>query len=320
MSQELGLEQPGVVTQPPLVLIVDDDKSLRMLLTLAMEKEGYRVAQARDGAQCLADYITLSPDLILMDAMMPGMDGFTCCTQLQALPMGNQTPVLMITVLDDQESVDQAFAAGATDYITKPIHWAVLRQRVRRLIHQSQLYRQLEAANQELRRLANLDGLTQIANRRCFDDYLEREWRRMTRERQPIALILADIDYFKAYNDTYGHLAGDACLKQVVQAVREMVRRPADLLARYGGEEFAIVLPNTTLAGAVQVAELVRQRVDELAIEHNSSHCSTYVTLSYGVAGIVPTSELQPTDLIQQADEALYRAKAAGRNQVVAVS
>ena len=339
------------VQNPPLILVVDDEKVMRILLRKAMEKEGYQVAEAKDGEECLAIYKRLQPDIVLLDAMMPVMDGFTCCTQLQILPKDempsgtlrdafggmlfdhadaprlatasltqmpsdNRTPVLMITGLDDQASVDRAFEVGAIDYVTKPIHWAVLRQRVRRLLQQSQLYKQLDAANQVLQHLATSDSLTQVANRRLFDEYLDQELQRMAREEAPLSLILCDVDFFKSYNDTYGHQAGDDCLQQVAKAISRSVNRPADLVARYGGEEFAVILPNTNAEGGVQIAEKVRFEIKALEIAHANSQVSTCLTLSFGVASIVPRHESSSATLISAADEALYQAKAKGRDAV----
>ena len=181
-------------------------------------------------------------------------------------------------------------------------------------ISQAELYRKLEEANKELQRLASSDGLTQLFNRRWFDQSLKTEWLRLTRERSPLSLILCDIDYFKAYNDTYGHPAGDVCLQKVANIIKETVKRPADLVARYGGEEFAVVLPHTDAAGAVHVAEEIRTRVKTLKIEHTGSKCSQYITLSLGVATLVPTQQLSTATLIALADQALYQAKAAGRD------
>lgn len=328
----------GIITpspnQPPLILIIEDDRTTRLLLRRAMEKEGYRVAEASDGEQGLVNYTRLKPDIVLLDAMMPVMDGFTCCRHLQAFGGGElpedtikgnsnycdlsfaRTPVLMITSLDDPESVDRAFEVGASDFVTKPIHWAVLRQRVRRLIHQSQLYKQLEAANRELQRLATLDALTKVANRRRFDEFFQREWRRMMREQAPLSLILCDVDFFKAYNDTYGHQAGDDCLQLVAAAICEAVKRPGDLVARYGGEEFAVILPRTDAIGAVVVAEEIRTKVARLQIAHNSSTVKNFVTLSLGVACTIPSSDSSCEQLLERADKALYEAKAGGRNRV----
>lgn len=318
--------------EPPLILVVDDDPFMRQVLRRVMEKEGYRVVEATNGEQGLDAYKRLKPHLVLLDAVMPVMDGFTCCTQLQMLYAEHwleedilvdtkslkdisRTPVLMITGLNDQESVDRAFAVGATDYVVKPIHFAVLRQRVRRLIQQSQLYQQLKIANRELQRLAALDGLTGVANRRRFDEYLDAEWWHLAREKLPLSLILGDIDFFKRYNDTYGHQAGDACLRRVADALRFCARRSVDLVARYGGEEFAVILPNTTEVGAFQVAEEMRRLVNGLQIAHSGSGVSRHVTLSLGFACVMPTPDTSPAMLIAAADAALYQAKAAGRDR-----
>ncbi|MCT7948958.1 PleD family two-component system response regulator [Ancylothrix sp. C2] len=305
--------------EPPLILIVEDDRTTRMLLRRAMEKEGYRVIEAADGEEGIADFVRQKPDIVLLDAMMPVMDGFTCCQHFQQMSGGNTTPVLMITSLDDPDSVDRAFEVGATDYITKPIHWPVLRQRVRRLIEQNHLYQKLEFANQQLQRLALIDGLTQVANRRRFDEYLEREWFRQARERSCLSLILCDVDFFKAYNDTYGHQAGDECLRLVARAIAQEVKRSADLVARYGGEEFAVILPNTDAVGAVYVAENIRIQIEALAIPHATSTVRDRVTLSLGVTSLIPESENEPAMILSLADKALYQAKASGRNQLILI-
>ncbi len=176
---------------------------------------------------------------------------------------------------------------------------------------------ELQRANQELSRQATLDGLTQIANRRRFDEYLAMEWQRHLREHQPLALILIDIDYFKRYNDHYGHQGGDECLIQVAQTLDQVLQRPTDLVTRYGGEEFAAILPNTTLNGGLIMAEEMRQTIAALAIPHAQSDVASYVTLSLGLAVLIPTADTQPNDLIARADEALYNAKHQGRNQSV---
>ncbi|WP_017297287.1 diguanylate cyclase domain-containing protein [Nodosilinea nodulosa] len=184
-------------------------------------------------------------------------------------------------------------------------------------IQQASLYQQLTVANQALQRLAALDGLTQVGNRRCFDDHLEREWRRALREQTPLALILCDIDFFKLYNDTYGHQQGDACLRQVAQALSRAVERSADLVARYGGEEFAVLLPNTTPASAAYVADRLQAAIEALQISHESSPIAFHLTLSLGVASLIPQPADAPAMLIAAADQALYLAKAAGRDRKV---
>jgi diguanylate cyclase (GGDEF)-like protein len=310
-------------SKPSLILIVDDDLFMRKILVRYLERENYHVLEASDGLEALQIYQNCHPDMILLDAMMPVLDGFECCSQLQQLPHGDHTPVLIITALEDRESVDRAYEVGASDYVTKPIHWAVLRQRVRRLLEQANLRDQIETMNKklsiavkELRRLVSIDGLTQVANRRCLDEYLEQECRRSHREQLPICLVLCDIDFFKNYNDNYGHQEGDHCLQQVAQAINQSTNRPADLVARYGGEEFAIILPNTTIQGGMNVAIRATEIVRSLKLTHAYSKVDNYVTISCGVSAILPSEEFQVMSLVKAADRALYLAKAEGRNCV----
>lgn len=183
-------------------------------------------------------------------------------------------------------------------------------------ISQAELYRKLEIANQELHRLATIDNLTQIANRRRFDQYLENEWCRLAGEQSPLSLILCDVDYFKLYNDTYGHLAGDECLKQIAKVIKQVTKCSTDLVARYGGEEFAIILPNTTSKNAFHLAEHVQLKIEELGIIHGSSLVSNLVTLSLGIASVIPCDRTSPLILVSAADKALYKAKEQGRNRI----
>ncbi|NJL67362.1 MAG: diguanylate cyclase [Microcoleus sp. SM1_3_4] len=207
----------------------------------------------------------------------------------------------------------------------KPRHWqewevewlSALATQAGIAIEQSQLYEQLKAANQELHRQATVDGLTQVANRRRFDEYLLQEWRRLARHHAPISLIMCDVDFFKRYNDGYGHLAGDDCLKQVAAAIAGALKRPGDLAARYGGEEFAVILPHTDAVGAFCVAEEIRARVFGLQIPHGNSAVNSCVTMSLGVATAVPVPLSAPEELIAAADEALYCAKERGRDRVI---
>ena len=183
-------------------------------------------------------------------------------------------------------------------------------------IQQSQLYMKLREANHELQRIALLDGLTRIANRRCFNTQLEQEWRRSAREQKPLSLLLCDIDYFKPYNDHYGHPAGDQCLIDVAQALVRASRRPADLVARYGGEEFAVILPNTNQSGAIRVAQAMKAQIKRLNIPHKFSQVSSQITMSMGIATIIPQPNSSYEPLIKAADEALYTAKLQGRDRI----
>jgi diguanylate cyclase (GGDEF)-like protein len=333
----------SISSKPPLILIADDDQTMRLLLREAMEQEGYRVVEVCNGQECLDAYIVVKPDLVLLDAVMPIMDGFTCCQELLQIAkknlaaalasfescsafnnknnlismFWNRTPILMITGLDDADSVDRAFEAGASDFVTKPIHWTMLRRRVRRLLQQGQVYKQLEAANQALQLLANEDGLTGVANRRRFDQYLNSQWLELAQQRSPLSMILCDIDFFKLYNDKYGHLAGDACLQKVATVLKHAAQKNQDLVARYGGEEFAVILPHTHASGAVHVATVMQAGVRKLQIDHCQSTVSRYVTLSLGVATTIPSFDTSPSALIAAADQALYQAKAEGRNRII---
>ncbi|WP_341530532.1 PleD family two-component system response regulator [Nostoc sp. UHCC 0302] len=330
-----------VFKQTPVILVVDNDKTMRVLLRKIMEDEGYGVIEVSDGQQCLAAYESVKPDIVLLDAIMPVMDGFTCCEQLVkvakndlisglknfdiGLTMGNTmisklweyTPILMITSLDDEDSVNRAFDVGATDYITKPIEPMILRWRLRQLLKQIQVHKQLQAANQTLHQLANVDSLTGLANRRCFDNYLNTQWINLAQEESPLSLILCDIDFFKNYNDKYGHPLGDSCLQKVATALKYLAQKPQDLAARYGGEEFAVIMPNTDNTGAVHVGKSLQAQVRDLQIIHDGSAINQYVTLSMGVATIMPIWESSALDLITMADKALYQAKSAGRNCMV---
>jgi diguanylate cyclase (GGDEF)-like protein len=308
-------------TEPKLqrILLVDDDRVVRAKVSESLEQDGFEVILAKNGNDGIAAYQEHRPDLILVDAVMPILDGFEFCEELKNL--GERlTPILMITSLDDDDSVDRAFASGATDYITKPINLPVLRQRVRNLVRQSQLLRnqltELKQANQDLKLLANLDSLTKLPNRRSFDEYLHKEWDRMKRIKAPLSLIMCDVDFFKNYNDRYLHPNGDKCLIQVAMSMRSSVRRSGDLVTRYGGEEFAIILPNTDALGAVSVGESVRAAVKSLQITHEASKVCPYVTISVGVSTIIPNSENEFQALIHAADRALYQAKSQGRDRV----
>ncbi len=208
-------------------------------------------------------------------------------------------------------------ASGKISYSLIDVHQLMLKQaqihqRARHLVEA--LYQELETVNQQLYRLANSDGLTLVANRRRFDEYFDREWRRCARDQTPISLILCDIDYFKRYNDSCGHLAGDDCLRQVAAAINKGIMRPADLLARYGGEEFAVILPNTPSEGAVTVANRIQSQIRDLQIPHPASEMKR-VTLSLGVATKIPSESAKASELLAAADAALYLAKNQGRDR-----
>ncbi|MBI3774507.1 MAG: PleD family two-component system response regulator [Gammaproteobacteria bacterium] len=313
-----------------VVLLVDDQtmigEALRRMLVSEADIE-YHYCQAAEHALAMA--VQLKPTVILQDIVMPESDGLSLLKEYRTASQTRSVPVIMLSTRDDPRYKSQAFAAGASDYLVKIPDQIELIARIRahsrsylaqlqrdeafRQLHAVQ--RQLEASNRELHRISCQDGLTGIYNRRHFDTYLDQEWSRALREGSNISLVLADIDYFKTFNDHYGHLAGDECLQRVARVFREVLQRPGDLAARYGGEEFVVVLPKTDLEGAAVIAESIRIRVERLSITHEFSKVEKWVTLSVGIATVRPNPRMRPPELVGLADKALYQAKQNGRNR-----
>ncbi len=284
-----------------------------------LEAEGYRVVEAADGAACLSAYEQEHPDLVLLDIILPDQDGLECCKQIQRMSGGSYTPILMMTGCEDEASINRAFAWGAMDYIVKPIAWSILRHRLRRLLQDSRRNRNLETENQQLMRLATLDSLTQIPNRRRFDEHLDAMWRQMVREGGLISMVIGDVDFFKAYNDTYGHPSGDQCLQTIAKALSRCCHRPLDLVARYGGEEFGIILPQTDLKGALNLTASMKVAIEALQLPHRESLVDDFVTMSFGAAAVRPSVNMWSGLLLEATDELLYKAKAAGRKQTCGI-
>ncbi|MFN3302709.1 MAG: diguanylate cyclase, partial [Roseateles sp.] len=288
--------------QRPRLLLVDDQPVNLQALQQVFAAD-CQLLTATDGEQALQLCREHKPDLVLLDVQMPGMDGHQLCAELKADPLLQDIAVIFVTAQDQPDDETRALHAGAADFITKPFNPTVVHARVR-----TQLT--LKAQADLLRELAFVDGLTGVHNRRHFDARLQAESRRAQRSRAPLAVALADVDHFKRYNDALGHLAGDDCLRRVAAALRTCLRRPTDLLARYGGEEFVCLLPDTDLAGAIDVAQRMEDAVRALGLPHPG--IDGRVTVSLGVAA---GSSAGP-GLVEAADKALYLAKAAGRGRV----
>ncbi len=291
------------------VLIVDDSPvNIQMLGQLL--KDEWNVKVATNGKTALNIATSEDPpDLILLDVMMPEIDGYKICQILKASDDTKDIPIIFVTAMSQQEDEAKGLELGAIDYITKPYNISIVKARVRNHLELKH-YRDL------LKDASLIDGLTGIPNRRRFDEVLKSEWKRAFRDKKPISVLMADIDYFKRYNDHYGHLEGDECLKRVAECLQNTLKRPADLAARFGGEEFVGILPATTAEGALKIAETYRESVEALQVEHQESPISDYVTISVGVATIMPSEEQGEEKLVRRADDALYEAKEAGRNQV----
>jgi diguanylate cyclase (GGDEF)-like protein len=292
----------------PTILIVDDMVTNIEILDGVLNSE-YEILFATSGSDALEIAAQQVPDLVLLDVMMPGMDGYQVCRELKRGERTKDLPVIFVTANNQEEDESRGFEAGVVDYITKPVRPSIVLARVR-------LHLELKRYRDYLKTLSTIDGLTGIANRRKFDEVIESEWRRARRNQSPLSLIMMDIDFFKAYNDHYGHLAGDECLKKLAGGINRVGWRPADLFARYGGEEFVMLLPDTDSKGALEVAKRVQGKIVFLKIPHAYSQVADYVTLSMGVASLTPGDSQTPADLINSADDLLYAAKRNGRNQI----
>ena len=291
------------------VLIVDDKHQHRELLMALLTKAGYKVTAVSDGEEAIITADSVMPDLILLDLKMPGLDGFEVCKRLKKTDKTRDTPVIILTCTTETESITKGFDVGAVDYVIKPCDNKVLLARIK--VHLG-----LFTKAKKLIFFAESDALTKLANRRRFDEFLELEWRRAKRTKSLIAMLLLDIDCFKAYNDTYGHLEGDRVLQMVAKEIRNACNRPGDLYARYGGEEFAVIFGNITKGSVEIIAERLRAKIESLRIAHSASMVSDVLTVSIGVSSIVPSKKDPQTKLISLADKHLYEAKNGGRNRV----
>lgn len=301
-----------MASDKPHILIVDHEAAPDRSLARMLAAE-YRVQRAPDAPHVL-DVVRSAeckPDLILLDVRPPIREGFDICRQIKADEMARSVPVMLITQHDHAEDEVRGLGLGAADCITRPFRLDVVRARIRNQIR-------LKINNDLLERYANQDGLTDVANRRCFDLALEVEWRRAMRDGKPLSLLMVDVDRFKQYNDRYGHFEGDQCLRQVAGAMAQALTRPGDLLARYGGEEFSVILPGADLEGARRMGERLRLAVAEMSFPQLRQNHVQSVSISVGCVSGCPNPNQTFHQLLQAADEQLYAAKGAGRNCVCA--
>ncbi len=304
------------------ILVVDDSRTIRAAMCALIDRMGHTTVEAENGQDALRRYEQSRPDLVMIDVSMPVMDGYTAAREIRKLNADDWTPIIFLSSMEADQDLERAIEAGGDDYLVKPVSFVVLNAKIRALSRLEAMRRkaqelsmQLAKANSELEKLSRQDGLTGIDNRRSFDTRLQTELQRAIRTGTPLSLILADVDYFKLFNDNYGHQAGDDCLRRVAQALRSAAQRPGDLVARYGGEEFVLVLPETPPEGAVVVANSIMEHVQQLAIPHGRSGVSSKVTLSLGLVTQIPVQTTTAEFMIGRADHALYEAKHMGRNR-----
>lgn len=319
------------------ILIVDDRQENLLSLEALLLDESINIFKANSGEEALSLMIDNDFSLVLMDVQMPSMDGFEVANLMRGMKKTRNIPIIFVTAISkDQSYIFKGYEAGAIDYIYKPIDSVILKSKVHvflELFKQKKLYQiqaielenrvkelefvksELEEANRILSHLSSHDGLTGILNRRSFDEIMTREWERCLENKEPMSLILIDVDFFKKYNDIYGHVSGDNCLRLIAKTVAKQTTRKFDYAARYGGEEFAIILPKTDEKEALKLAEVIRGKVKELGIEHRGSHLQE-ITVSLGIAKEHPTEDTSIEEFIYRADKALYKAKSNGRNLV----
>ncbi|WP_022982515.1 diguanylate cyclase domain-containing protein [Ideonella sp. B508-1] len=313
---------PAVADIHLKVLLVDDQLSHRAALGAELQAMGHDVVEAGTAEDAVALFTSLRPDAVLMDVEMPGHDGHWAAQQIRRAEPDGWTPILFLSGRVSDADLAEGIECGGDDYLFKPVSPVVLAAKLRAMQRLCSLHRQLitltdqlKASNADLQAQSLHDPLTGLTNRRGLDIRLDEELRNARRERQPLTLILCDVDNFKSYNDTAGHLQGDQCLMRIAQLLGETCRRPRDLAARFGGEEFVILMPGTSHSGAMFYAKGLQRMMHQLALPHPASDGKTCVTISGGITTCVPDGTTTIESLLSRADAALYTAKSLGRDR-----
>lgn len=294
--------------EPEKILIIDDAKDNRTMLSELLMPQR-KIILAKDGAQGLSLALKHIPDLILLDVMMPGISGHQVIRSLKSDDRTMHIPVIFISAKISADDEKYGLDLGAVDYISKPFHPAIVKARVKNVLREQRNKKLLE-------QLALVDSLTEIYNRRFYELDVRKLWSASRRDEMPLSVALIDIDFFKSYNDEYGHLSGDDALKIVAQHIKQQLKRPHDVIARYGGEEFVVLLPDTQREDAQRIMTEICLSVEQLQLAHCSSAVSHYVTVSIGGATLTPKDETSHEGFIKHVDQFLYQAKAQGRNRV----
>jgi diguanylate cyclase (GGDEF)-like protein len=302
------------------ILLADDTLSIRMVVRKYIEDAGHEVVLADDGDEAFRRFEEETPDLVLLDVVMPKMNGYKTARHIRSLCQEREDwiPIVFLTAMASEQDLVKGIEAGGDDYLIKPISQIVLNAKLTAMQRIAEMRRQLQQANAQLRRLSEIDGLTGLSNRRRFDEVYDRAYERALLMRRPLSLLMMDVDHFKAYNDCYGHQAGDECLKKVAAAIQRSARRPSDLAARYGGEEFVVLLPDADLDYAREIAEETRRAMAAMNLAHERSATAPHVTLSVGAIAFMPSAAPPPdaSEILRLADQNLYLAKKNGRDRV----
>ncbi len=297
------------------ILLVEDSATLRFAMDAYIREAGHETVIAENGEKAVQIIDQMQIDMVVMDVEMPGLDGFETTRLIRESLAEHWIPIIFVTGKSEEKSLEEGIAVGGDDYLIKPISKVILKAKIAAMERIANMRSQLHRLNEELKRLSQRDSLTHLYNRRTFEEKATEAWRTATRNKQPLAILLLDIDFFKRYNDTYGHLAGDDCIVNVAQTLSSQFNRAGDVVARYGGEEFIVLLPDTDRIGATHVAEQLIRAIYALDIPHSESPEYKRVTVSVGGCALKYTTGADLQQIISSADRSLYLSKRQGRNR-----